>query len=142
LKSCVQNLEELVAPELASPHAKSALMCVRMLINHVILRLDQEGEALAADCADKRAVFAALAAEGLLDPASRAAVEDLLADQEPEWTSVATLTARDEAWKRVTEQALGALGDGEGRERVRHQLARQIARENAFCAPALDGPMF
>jgi len=142
LKSCVQNLEELVAPELANPHAKSAMMCARMLINHVILRLGQEGDALATDCREKRALFARLAEEGALDPDSAADVTAMLEASEPEYTSIATLTERDEAWKRLTERALSRLGDGEPRARIRRQLAAQITRENACCGPAMDGPMF
>ncbi|MCK9541601.1 MAG: hypothetical protein M0R03_06165 [Novosphingobium sp.] len=142
LKSCVQNLEELVAPELTSPHAKSAMMCARMLINHVILRLDGEGEALAADCREKRALLAQLAQEGTLDADCAAQVAAMLEAPEPEHTSIATLTARDDAWKRLTERVLAGLGDGEPRARIRRQLAAQISRENACCGPAMDGPMF
>jgi hypothetical protein len=64
LRGCVENLEELVAPEISSPHAKSAMMCARMLINHVILRLDQEGAALVEDCREKRRLLATLAEAG------------------------------------------------------------------------------
>ena len=142
LKACVQNLEELVTPGLSDPHAKSALMCVRMLMNHVVLRLDQEGAALAQDCAEKRELFAGLASEGTLDAGVAEEVHALLADEDPRWTGIYALTARDEAWKRVMERALATLDDGEPRERIRRQLLAQVTRENAMCAPALDGPMF
>ena len=142
LHACVQNLEELVAPQLTDPHAKSALMCVRMLINHVILRLAQEGPALAADCAEKHQLFEGLLEQGLLDPALASEIAELLVAPEPVHTPIETLTARDEAWKRVTERALAGLGEGMDRDRIRRQLVTQVTRENAFCGPALDGPLF
>lgn len=141
LRSCVQNLEELVIPEVSSPHGKSALMCIRMLINHVILRLDNEGEALAADSHEKRALFSTLAADGRLPPEIATETDTLCRQEEPGYTSVASLTARNEAWKRLTEKALDQA-DTEMRARIRQQLMTQLERENAWCAPALDGPLF
>lgn len=142
LKSCVQNLEELVAPGLTDPHARSALMCVRMLLNHVVFRLDLEGEALAADCREKRALFAALAQEGGLDTALASDIAAMCGTDEPAWTPIAEITARNEAWKRLAERVLASHIGSQARTQVRDQLVRQIGRENAMCAPAMDGPMF
>lgn len=142
LRGCVENLEELVAPELASPHAKSAMMCARMLINHVILRLDGEGEALATDCAEKRALFEQLLGEGALPSGVATAAKAMLAQDEPAYTSIAALTERNDAWKRLVEQTTANLAPGETRKRIRQQLLAQVGRENVWCGPALDGPLF
>lgn len=142
LRGCVQNLEELVMPEVTSPHAKSALMCVRMLINHTIVRIEAEGEWLAADCREKRDLLGALARAGGLPAALAAEVETLAADPEPAYTPVAALTERDDAWKRLFERVLDAPISPAVRASLRAQLAAQLERENACCAPVLDGPMF
>lgn len=142
LRSCVQNLEELVAPELQSPHAKSAMMCVRMLLNHVILRLDLEGQALAVDSAEKRELLSALVADRSVSDGLAEEIATMLGETEPAFTPIDELTARNEAWKKLIEKVLHNAGDGALRLRVRSQLVAQVARENAFCAPALDGPMF
>lgn len=142
LLGCVQNLEELVMPEVSSPHAKSALLCVRMLINHAIVRIEAEGEWLAADCREKRELLAALAKAGELPGPLAAEVETLSADAEPVSVPVALLTARNDAWKRLFEQALDSNLSPAVRASLRAQLAAQIQRENQCCAPVLDGPMF
>lgn len=142
LKSCVQNLEELVAPDLSDPHAKSALMCVRMLINHVVLRLDLEGDALVEDCRDKRALYSGLADADSFDPSLVFDIRGLLKIEEPVHTPIALITARNEAWKRIAERILASQIDEQTRHSVRAQLQRQIGRENAYCAPAMDRPMF
>lgn len=142
LRGCVDNLEELVAPELSSPHAKSAMMCARMLINHVILRLDQEGAALVADCHEKRELLSFLAGTGEFSPALAAGVQALGAEPEPEAVSTRQLTERNDAWKRLMETALEEPLSPATRARLRRQLAAQIAREAAYCIPAMDGPMF
>ncbi|HMO74613.1 MAG TPA: hypothetical protein PKD99_11740 [Sphingopyxis sp.] len=142
LRGCVENLEELVAPELTSPHAKSAMMCARMLLNHVILRLEQEGAALAADCREKRKLLCTLADAGEFPASLAAEIGALAADPEPDHTAVAVLTARDDAWKRLFEKALAEPLSPAVRDGLRAQLAAQIGRENSYCAPALDGPMF
>ncbi|KQZ63864.1 hypothetical protein EEB18_007730 [Sphingopyxis sp. OPL5] len=142
LRGCVENLEELVAPEISSPHAKSAMMCARMLINHVILRLDQEGAALVEDCREKRRLLATLAEAGEFPPALAAEVRTLAADAEPGHIAMADLTARNDAWKRLFERALAEPLAPAVRTSLRAQLAAQIGREAAYCVPALDGPMF
>lgn len=142
LRGCVENLEELVAPELDSPHAKSAMMCARMLINHVILRLDQEGAALAEDCREKRRLLGTLAEAGEFPASLAAEIRAFAADLEPEHVAVGELTARDDAWKRLFEKALAEPLSPAVRSSLRAQLAAQIRREAAYTLPALDGPMF
>lgn len=142
LRGCVENLEELVMPEVTSPHAKSALLCVRMLINHAIVRIEAEGEWLAADCREKRKALSALAQAGELPAPLAAEVEALAADPEPGHTPVAVLTSRDDGWKRLFERALAGDLSPAARAALRAQLAAQIQRENQCCAPVLDGPMF
>ena len=105
LRGCVENLEELVMPEVTSPHAKSALMCVRMLINHAIVRIEAEGEWLAGDCREKRELLSKLAKAGELPAPLVAEVATLAGDPEPEHTPLAALTSRDDAWKRLFERA-------------------------------------
>ena len=142
LRGCVENLEELVMPEVTSPHARSALMCVRMLINHAIVRIEAEGEWLAADCREKRELLSALAKAGELPASLAAEVETLAADAEPAHTPIAVLTSRDDAWKRLFERALEGDLSPAARAALRTQLAAQIQCENQCCAPVLDGPMF
>ena len=142
LRGCVQNLEELVMPEVTSPHARSALMCVRMLMNHAIVRIEAEGDWLAADCREKRELLSALAKAGELPAPLAAEVDRLAADPEPEHTPVAALTSRDDAWKRLFERALEAPLSPAVRASLRAQIAAQIERENQCCAPVLEGPMF
>jgi len=142
LRGCVQNLEELVMPEIGSPHGKSALMCIRMLMNHVILRLEHEGAALEVDCHEKRDLFSELLADHAISKEIADAAIDMLGTDEPSYTPIQEMTARNDAWKRLVEQTLGDAGREDVRALVRRQLRAQIERENSYCGPALDGPMF
>jgi hypothetical protein len=60
LRAVIANIDELVLPQLQGPHARSAANNIKLLLTHVIHRLQHEGNALAADNAEKRTVLAAL----------------------------------------------------------------------------------
>jgi hypothetical protein len=60
LRAVMTNLDELVLPQLEGPHARSAAKNIKLLLTHVIYRLEHQGGALATDNAEKRAVLAAL----------------------------------------------------------------------------------
>ena len=55
------NIEELMLPDLLTPHAQSSAQNAMMLLDHVVARLDQEGAGLAADNTEKRQVLSQLA---------------------------------------------------------------------------------
>jgi hypothetical protein len=146
LRGVVANLEELIVPQLEGPHAQSAGANAVMLLEHVILRLESEGEALAADNGEKRALLGSLGdVPAPLEDAARE-VSRRLADT-PEigtYASIAALTEENEQLKSVLDDWLVAihgapeLDEAETdrfRAPIRTQLRAQVDREAAFVVP-------
>jgi hypothetical protein len=160
LRAVVANLEELVLPQLEGDHARSAGECARMLVNHVILRLEAEGEVLAVDNAEKRTVLLGLARD-LSAERVTPDIADLAAAIERgvaacpdvgEYRSVAALTAENDALKALMDVAVRRLHDARSeldesraaalRAALRVQLRAQIDREASLVAPAMDRAPF
>jgi hypothetical protein len=157
LRAVVANLEELVIPQLEGDHARSAAECARMVVNHVILRLEGEGEVLGTDNAEKRLLLAGLATT--LEAGRTTAGADLAAMVRSElealpatmsYVSMDRLTMENDTLKEVLEQviialheAAQALGRVEGmRSEIRAQLRAQLDRETSLVVPAMDRPPF
>ena len=49
LTSVIATIDEYIAPDLTSPFAKSLVLTVKNLLNHVKLRVEREGPALFED---------------------------------------------------------------------------------------------
>ncbi|TAM64460.1 hypothetical protein [Mycobacterium sp.] len=60
LRAVIANLDELVLPQLEGPHARSSVKNMKLLLTHVIHRLEHEGPELAADNAEKRVAITEL----------------------------------------------------------------------------------
>jgi hypothetical protein len=161
LRGVVVNFEELILPDLKPGHAASAGSCIRMVLNHIILRLEQEPQVLLQDIAEKRALFAQLVEQMDRDPKLRG-IERLsslsgrmaaLAKTTPAtgYVPVGDLVALDDEMKTAVSdliEELHAQRDAIGeafdtmREPIRLQLRAQMDREIGMVAPAMDGPMF
>lgn len=156
LRGVLENLEALVFPQLEDDHAKSVAKCTRILINHVILRLEQEIPALLQDSEEKRQLLNKLADDIAALPTPQAdSLQSLAqslrtgADEPPLSDSAATLevvTAENDWLKETLEKAIYALHDkreelGEAHfarlnGAIRRQLRAQTERELALVAPA------
>jgi len=146
LRGVVANLEELIVPQLEGPHAQSAGANVVMLLEHVILRLESEGEALAADNGEKRALLGLLGdVPAPLEGAAREVTRRLAGIPENgPYVSVDALTDENERLKSVLDgwlSAVHAASDVDEAESsrlcapIRTQLRAQVDREAAFVAP-------
>lgn len=150
LRAVVTNLEELVLPQLQGPHARSAAANAVMLLEHVILRLESEGEALGADNGEKRNLLGSLdeVPASLHDGARE--VMQRLADT-PEtggYASIESLTEENERLKSILDDWLTAIHAADDlaeeetrrlRAPIRAQLRAQVDREARLVVPiALD----
>jgi len=61
LRAVIANVDELLLPQLNGPHAISAAVNIKLLLVNVLQRLEHEGNDLATDNVEKRAVLATLA---------------------------------------------------------------------------------
>jgi hypothetical protein len=138
LRCCVENLEQLIIPEITSKHGTSAVNCIRMMLNHVALRLELEPAALAEDNLEKRAILEELATEAQIPSAAREAVASALAGISAD----ADATSVNEGLRRGFIALLDADIPDEVRRRLRAQMRAQIEREGQYTLPALDGPLF
>lgn len=159
LRSVVVNLEAEVLPQLEGPSARSSGACIRMLLNHVILRLEGEDEALDADSREKRELLASLASElrghgdEQLEALATRLGRDAAGVTDPgSPVPTAALAAENDALKELVATAVDTIHDARGRlgddtcdrllAPVRGQLRAQLDRELALVTPALDGPPF
>lgn len=146
LRGVVANLEELVLPQLEGPHAQSAAANAVMLLEHVILRLESEGRALAADNHEKRALLGSLGeVPAPLERAAREVSERLVdAPENGTYASIDALTEENERLKSILDDWLMAIHSAADvdeaetdrlRAPIRAQLRAQVDREAAFVAP-------
>jgi len=144
LRCCVENLEELVIPEVTSRHATSAVNCIRMMLNHVALRLELEPAALSQDNREKTDLLAELEADAALPAALRETIASALgeAGSAADASGVEALTRVNEALRRGYVAVLDANISDDVRRRLRAQMRAQIEREGRYTMPALDGPLF
>lgn len=160
LRSCVVNLEEVVTPNLDDPHARSAALCIRTLLNHVALRLEKEAENLQADSREKRALIAGLIPR--LQAVGGAAATDLNAlakrldagvagiQESPAYIATDVLTEENDALRRLVVDCLKTLQAqrnvipsdvfAELKRTIRAQLRAETVRDNATVL--IDGPLF
>jgi hypothetical protein len=158
LRGSIINLEELVIPNIADPHARSAAMCIRTLLNHVALRLEKGDRNLFDDSREKRQLFADLqksidetslpqaVRDGILAAHRRAAEIDAV----PVLTTTAALTTENDALRVLTIELLKTLNAAKAEmpaeifatiiKPVREQLDREAERDNGVVL--IDAPLF
>ncbi len=162
LRGVLENLEALVFPHIQDPHAKSVAKVTRILIDHVILRLDQEIPTLLTDSAEKRALLARLAQDIASLPHEQAGGLSMIVDtlkaaaERPAPSDVAAtleiITADNDRLKEAVEKAIYALYDARSQltettfarlnGAIREQLRAQTERELALVAPAYGNDPF
>jgi hypothetical protein len=150
LRGVLENLDEIVFPQVQDAHGGSVAKCSRMLIKHVILRLENEPQMLAADSAEKRELLAVLAAESassgneqLVALGSQIATVLDEATPGPE-AGLAAQTAGNDRLKAAFDTVLIGIGvtglDSswveKARDRLRNQMRAQMNRELALVAGA------
>jgi hypothetical protein len=160
LRACVVNLEEVVTPNLEDPHARSAALCIRTLLNHVALRLEKEAHNLQADSREKRELIAGLiprlrtvaggAADALKDLAARLEQGVRSTKENPAYITPEALTEENDALRRLVVDCLKTLqarrGDIEAetfaelKRTIRKQLRAESMRDNTTVL--IDGPLF
>jgi hypothetical protein len=158
LRGVLENLEELVFPQVEGAHAKSVAKCTRILINHVILRLEKEPELLAEDNREKRELLTRAANE--IESGVAAEVPSV-AQLVPHLRRVASTVSPDQSLPALTDENDGlkaeflsllqrlhaersALGDAfeSLRKPLRAQLRAQMEREQSLVAPAFGSDPF
>lgn len=153
LRGVVENLNELVVPQLEGPHAQSAVANATMLLEHVILRLESEGEALTADNGEKRALLQSLGEVPAPLTGAAHRVSEVLAETPAAGTyvSIDALTAENEALKAILDEWLRAVHGATDldeatsqtlRDPVRSQLRAQVDREAELVAPITIDQVF
>lgn len=144
VRGCLENLEEMVFPEVSTPHGVSAVRGVRMMLKHLVLRLEKEAAALVLDSKEKRELFSQAAAEAQLDERVRRIIrQGVEAAPAPlPLVSPEALTAENDHWKRLAERVLAEPGAEPIRGRIRRQLRAQMDREAEYTVAAIDGPFF
>lgn len=160
LRSCVVNLEEVVTPNLDDPHARSAALCIRTLLNHVALRLEKEAQNLQDDSREKRALIAGLiprlqavggaAADSLVALAQRLDAGVGSIEASPAYIATETLTEENDALRRLVVDCLKTLQAqrnhiptdvfAELKRTIRTQLRAESVRDNTTVL--IDGPLF
>lgn len=163
LQSIALNLEELILPALDQPHAKSAAVAARGLLEHVILRLEKEGAALEEDNSEKRQLLAAIC-ETIKNTAELSQISDLaelasrlsekadLTPQSPKYVAIDTLADENDTLKELLETAIVTLYQHHEeidaptfealRQPIRHQLRAQLDREVSFVSHDYQGWVF
>jgi hypothetical protein len=158
LRGVLENLEELVFPQVEGAHAKSVAKCTRILLNHVILRLERESELLAEDNREKRELLARTADE--IESGAAANVPSV-SQLVPRLRKVASTVGQDQSLSALTDENDGlktefvsllqrlhaersVLGDAfeSLREPLRAQLRAQMEREQSLVAPAFGSDPF
>ena len=157
LRSCVVNLEEVVTPNLDDPHARSAALCIRTLLNHVALRLEKEAQNLQQDSREKRELIAGLiprlqsiSGDALPALARRLDIGVSAIAANPEYITPAALTAENDALRRLVVDCLKTLQAqrdaiatdvfAELKRTIRTQLRAESVRDNTTVL--IDGPLF
>jgi hypothetical protein len=131
------------------------------VLNHVVLRLENEPQALLQDNAEKRELFGRLSALIDRDAAARSVgrlpelartMSALAQERAPDsYVPTERLVQTNDRLKEVADQLIqqlhahrAELGDAFDaiRQPLRRQLRAQMDREVAMIAPAMDGPMF
>jgi hypothetical protein len=152
LRAVLANLDELILPQLAGAHAQSAGTNAKMLLEHVLVRLESEGLSLAADNHEKRALLHELSAIVSSVPTPRTAGEidilDKRLDAIPEhgrYVTVESLTEESDLLRGLTNDwiltlhrhrdALAPETFDAARESLRKQLRAQLDRDAALVAP-------
>ena len=158
LAAILENLDSIVFPEISSPHARSTAKCTRILLNHLILRLEAEPMLLIQDSNEKRAMLAELASDAAsLEHVPPALLHALVAAVSPTVPHSETnaglecLTTENDRLKAVVEDLLILLRGartslGEAvfthlNDRMRKQLSAQVERELSLVAPAFEGDL-
>jgi hypothetical protein len=153
IEAIVVALEQQVTPAVADKWAASALRSAVQLLNHIALRVENEGRVLIEDNADIRRVLTGIAPVladrselgPLLDAISRS-----LAGSEPPPYDAARLSECNEEYQAAVElllrnrEALNqATGTSEWHDALRAYLARRLDREQQLYFPVFTtGPPF
>lgn len=153
------SFETYAVPDISSRLGKSAARSIDMLLDHLLERVDGEGEVLMEDNQEMRTLFRDLT--GLLGPALgdgagaelRSAVSELKKKLEKQYRpaesypGVESLTEENEDLKRTLvgliravqgdRSALSAATHEEADQMIRTQLRSQLDREHQWIAPIL-----
>lgn len=156
LQGIVADLDHLILPQLKGPQAESAGQCARMLLDHVIHRLENEGPSLHADSLEKRQVLQEIARLLTATPATaeHPQLQSLVCGiregidripPTPRFISFEEITAENDRLKALMETAITVLHERRSeldskayddmRKTIRHQLRSQLNRELAAIEP-------
>ncbi|MEB3071699.1 hypothetical protein [[Mycobacterium] vasticus] len=138
LRAIIANMDEVVLPQLEGPHALSAGKNIKLLLAHVIYRLEHEGESLATDNAEKRSVLATLTEragaselrarlDGIPDAGRYVRVEDLAVEA----IRLRELAVDASLYVHHNAATLGAAATAECLGPLRAQLRAQLDRDSA-----------
>lgn len=163
LQSIALNLEELILPALDQPHAKSAAVAARGLLEHVILRLESEGAALEEDNSEKRQLLTTICEtiqnsselsqiSDLAELASRLSEGGKQTPASPKYVAIDALADENDTLKGLLEMAIVTLYQHHDeinasslealRQPIRQQLRAQLDREVAFVSHDYQGWVF
>ena len=143
LEAVLATFETYVAPDVTDDYAASLSLTIGQLLRSVLVRIEQEGDALFADNAELRALLEWAAPQ--LGSSTERAVRDAL-ESSPiaagTYPSVARLMVEADALRGALDTVIRSLGDARHPVRVagRTYLTHQLERQAPWLLDAFTGP--
>ena len=143
LEAILATFETYVAPDVTDEYAASLALTIGQLLRSVLVRIEQEGEALFADNAELRALLEWASPQ--LAPETERAVRDAL-ESSPiaagTYPSVARLMVEADALRGALDTVIRAVDDPQHPVRAggRAYLTHQLERQAPWLLDAFTGP--